>query len=75
MAFSHGAELIGGMYYDDTYKLAFIRGPEGIVVALAEQLGWDGTMQLSGSSLSPLYRAFVGRVARSAYAGSLATTG
>ena len=35
----HGAELIGEMQYEDTYKLAYIRGPEGIIVALAEQLG------------------------------------
>ena len=34
-----GAELIGEMQYGDTYRLAYIRGPEGIVVALAEQLG------------------------------------
>jgi catechol 2,3-dioxygenase-like lactoylglutathione lyase family enzyme len=36
---AHGAELIGEMQYEDTYQLAYIRGPEGIVVALAEQLG------------------------------------
>ena len=36
---SHGAELIGEMQYGDTYRLAYIRGPEGIIVALAEQLG------------------------------------
>jgi hypothetical protein len=35
----HGAELIGEMQYGDTYRLAYIRGPEGIIVALAEQLG------------------------------------
>jgi catechol 2,3-dioxygenase-like lactoylglutathione lyase family enzyme len=35
----HGAELIGEMRYGDAYKLAYIRGPEGIIVALAEQLG------------------------------------
>ena len=35
----HGAELIGEMRYGDAYKLAYIRGPEGILVALAEQLG------------------------------------
>lgn len=35
---SQGAELIGEMQYDDTYRLAYIRGPEGIVVGLAEQL-------------------------------------
>jgi len=32
-------QLIGEMQYGDTYRLAYIRGPEGIIVALAEQLG------------------------------------
>jgi catechol 2,3-dioxygenase-like lactoylglutathione lyase family enzyme len=36
---ARGAELIGKMQYGDTYRLAYIRGPEGIIVALAEQLG------------------------------------
>ena len=36
---AHGAELIGEMQYGDTYRLAYIRGPEGIIVALAGQLG------------------------------------
>jgi len=36
---AHGAELIGQMNYENTYWLAYIRGPEGIIVALAEQLG------------------------------------
>jgi catechol 2,3-dioxygenase-like lactoylglutathione lyase family enzyme len=36
---ANGAELIGEMQYGDTYRLAYIRGPEGIIVALAEQLG------------------------------------
>jgi catechol 2,3-dioxygenase-like lactoylglutathione lyase family enzyme len=36
---AHGAELIGEMQYGDTYRLAYIRGPEGILVGLAEQLG------------------------------------
>jgi predicted enzyme related to lactoylglutathione lyase len=36
---AHGAELIGEMRYGDTYRLAYIRGPEGIIVALAEKLG------------------------------------
>ena len=35
----HGARLIGETRYGDTYRLAYIRGPEGIIVALAEQLG------------------------------------
>ena len=35
---AHGAEIIGEMQYEDTYRLAYIRGPEGIIVALGEQL-------------------------------------
>lgn len=35
---AHGAELIGEMRHGDTYRLAYIRGPEGIIVGLAEQL-------------------------------------
>jgi hypothetical protein len=34
---AHGAELIGEMNYGDSYRLAYLRGPEGIVVALAEE--------------------------------------
>lgn len=36
---AHGAEVIGEMQYGDTFRLAYLRGPEGIIVALAEQLG------------------------------------
>jgi catechol 2,3-dioxygenase-like lactoylglutathione lyase family enzyme len=36
---AHGAEIIGEMQYGDTYRLAYIRGPEGIIIALAEQCG------------------------------------
>jgi Lactoylglutathione lyase and related lyases len=39
---THGAEIIGEMQYENTYRLAYIRGPEGIIVALAEQLTEDG---------------------------------
>jgi catechol 2,3-dioxygenase-like lactoylglutathione lyase family enzyme len=35
---AHGAEIIGEMNYEDTYRLAYIRGPEGIIVALSEAL-------------------------------------
>ena len=36
---AHGAELVGEVVqYEDTYRLAYIRGPEGIIVGLAEQL-------------------------------------
>jgi catechol 2,3-dioxygenase-like lactoylglutathione lyase family enzyme len=36
---AQGAELIGEMQYEDSYRLAYIRGPEGIIVALSEQIG------------------------------------
>ena len=37
---AHGAELIGEVVqYEGMYRLAYVRGPEGIIVALAEQLG------------------------------------
>lgn len=35
---AHGAEIIGEMQYEDSYRLAYIRGPEGIIVALGEAL-------------------------------------
>jgi catechol 2,3-dioxygenase-like lactoylglutathione lyase family enzyme len=36
---AHGAELVGEVVqYEDAYRLAYIRGPEGIIVALSEQL-------------------------------------
>lgn len=37
---AHGAELLGEVTrYEDMYKLCYIRGPEGIIVALSEELG------------------------------------
>lgn len=37
---THGAELVGEVVqYEDKYRLCYIRGPEGLIVALAEQLG------------------------------------
>ncbi|WP_030452436.1 VOC family protein [Herbidospora cretacea] len=36
----HGAELVGDVVrYEDSYRLCYLRGPEGIIVALAERLG------------------------------------
>jgi catechol 2,3-dioxygenase-like lactoylglutathione lyase family enzyme len=36
----HGAELVGEIaQYEDSYRLCFVRGPEGIVIGLAEELG------------------------------------
>jgi len=35
----HGATLIGEVIqYEDLYRLCYLRGPEGIIVALAEEL-------------------------------------
>jgi catechol 2,3-dioxygenase-like lactoylglutathione lyase family enzyme len=35
-----GAELVGEIaQYEDMYRLCFVRGPEGIIVGLAEDLG------------------------------------
>jgi catechol 2,3-dioxygenase-like lactoylglutathione lyase family enzyme len=37
---SHGAELVGEIaQYEDIYRLCFLRGPEGIIIGVAEQLG------------------------------------
>jgi catechol 2,3-dioxygenase-like lactoylglutathione lyase family enzyme len=36
----HGAELVGEMaQYEDSYRLCFMRGPEGIIIGLGEKLG------------------------------------
>ena len=35
----HGAELVGEIaQYEDIYRLCFVRGPEGIIIGLSEQL-------------------------------------
>jgi catechol 2,3-dioxygenase-like lactoylglutathione lyase family enzyme len=37
---SHGAELLGQVAnYENVYKLCYLRGPSGIIVGLAEQIG------------------------------------
>jgi predicted enzyme related to lactoylglutathione lyase len=37
---THGAELVGEIaQYEDMYRLCFVRGPEGVVIGLAEELG------------------------------------
>jgi catechol 2,3-dioxygenase-like lactoylglutathione lyase family enzyme len=36
---ARGAELVGEVaQYEDIYRLCYVRGPEGIIVALAEQI-------------------------------------
>jgi catechol 2,3-dioxygenase-like lactoylglutathione lyase family enzyme len=35
----HGGELVGELaQYENSYRLCFLRGPEGIIIGLAEQL-------------------------------------
>ncbi|WP_204331321.1 VOC family protein [Geodermatophilus sabuli] len=37
---AHGAELVGEVaQFEEGYRLCYVRGPAGIIVALAEQLG------------------------------------
>ena len=38
---NHGAELVSTevVQYEDTYRLCYIRGPEGLLIGLAEDLG------------------------------------
>jgi catechol 2,3-dioxygenase-like lactoylglutathione lyase family enzyme len=36
---THGAELVGEIaQYEDIYRLCFVRGPEGIIIGLSEEL-------------------------------------
>lgn len=47
----HGAELVGEVVqYEDIYRLCYLRGPEGILVALAEQLGNKSVADVLGNS-------------------------
>jgi len=40
---AHGGELIGEVVqYEDKYRLCYLRGPEGIIVALAQEIGEGG---------------------------------
>ena len=37
---SHGAQLVGDVVqYEEAYRLCYIRGPEGLLIGLAEELG------------------------------------
>jgi catechol 2,3-dioxygenase-like lactoylglutathione lyase family enzyme len=37
---AHGAELVGDLgRYEDSYRLCYVRGPAGIIIELAEQIG------------------------------------
>ena len=37
---ARGAELVGELKnYEDSYRLCYVRGPEGIIIELAQQIG------------------------------------
>ncbi len=47
---AHGAELVGEVaQYEDMYRLCYLRGPEGIIIALAEQLGNKSVTDVLGN--------------------------
>ena len=47
----HGAELVGETaQYEDINRLCFLRGPQGIIIGLAEQLGKQSAPYVSGDS-------------------------
>ena len=49
---AHGAEVIGEMQYGETYRLAYLRGPEGIIVQ-----SWDGVSREWTSFCCPTWGA------------------
>ena len=37
---NRGAQLVGEVVqYEDVYRLCYVRGPEGLLIGLAEQIG------------------------------------
>ncbi len=49
-----GVELIGEVVqYQDMYRLCYLRGPEGIIVALAEELAGDMAGDMAGDTAEP----------------------
>ena len=41
---ARGAELVGELEnYEDIYRLCYVRGPEGIIIELAERIGGGGS--------------------------------
>ena len=48
---SHGAELVDEIaQYEDIFRLCFVRGPEGILIGLAEKLSKPSAADDSGNS-------------------------
>ena len=45
-----GAELVGEVVqYEDSYRLCYIRGPEGLLIGLAQELGDKSVTDVSGN--------------------------
>lgn len=48
---NHGATLVGEIVdFEDIYRLCYLRGPEGIIIGLAEQLGAKSVADVLGKS-------------------------
>lgn len=48
---THGATLVGEIVeFEDIYRLCYLRGPEGIIIGLAEQLGTKSVADVLGKS-------------------------
>src|SRR6266511_650606 len=49
-----GAQLVGEVVqYEDSYRLCYIRGPEGLLIGLAEQLGYSVPVEAQKSTCLP----------------------
>ena len=47
---THGAELVGEVVqYEDSYRLCYIRGPEGLLIGLAQKLGDKSVTDVLGN--------------------------
>ena len=47
----HGAQLVGEVVqYEEVYRLCYIRGPEGLLIGLAEELGNESAGDTSENS-------------------------
>jgi predicted enzyme related to lactoylglutathione lyase len=45
-----GAQLVGEVVqYEDAYRLCYIRGPEGLLIGLAQELGNKSATDVSGN--------------------------
>ena len=54
---ARGAELVGEVgQYEDRYRLCYVRGPEGILIALAEQLGRTSGRSIDGMDAATVWK-------------------